>query len=196
MNGWIILSIALFPLLVSLIFFTYKEYKVIKGKIQIKKTKLIRFDSYEEVELNEVPVDYRIPRGQKAYLVMDLKNVSKAQSQRMYTGHTKGGIRFPFFTLSTQRKRFYQQGEYIPYGNAKVIVTNRLIRIQGQPFKWLYNLSEIEQLVFIDDNKTLELSLMKGAWPIKLNFNSKDDMELFLNTVWTSFHGRKKKDEK
>ena len=192
----ILISIALFPLLIILIFFTYKEYKVILGIKQLRKSKNINIDHYEHLSLKEVPVDYRIVRGQKAFLVLELNNTYKAQAQRMYTGHTKGGIRLPFFTLSTQKKRFYQQGEFISHGPSKLTVTNRLIRIQGTPFRWTYNLKDIEQLKFIDNNKTLQLSTMRSAWPVKMVFSTKDEAELFLNTVWTCYHGKEVKDEK
>lgn len=162
----------------------------------LNKTKIIDHNNYEHLDLKEVPVDYRIPRGQKAYLVIDIKNTYKAQAQRMYTGHTKGGIKFPFFTLSTQKKRFYQEGAFISHGPSKITVTNRLIRIQGNPFKWDYNIASIEQLKFIDDDKTLQLSLPRSSWPIKMAFNSHKDAELFLNTVWTCFNGKKVYDEK
>ena len=192
----ILISIFLFPLLVTLIFFTYKEYRVISGILQLRKTKNINLDDYEHLDLKEVNVDYRIPRGQKAFLVLELNNTYKAQAQRMYTGHTKGGIRFPFFSLSTQKKRFYQQGEFIVHGPSKLTVTNRLIRIQGDPFKWSYNLSDIEQLKFIDNNKTVQLTMIKSAWPVKMVFNTNKEAELFMNTVWTCYHSKETKDEK
>ena len=113
----IIVSIMLFPLLCLLMFLTYKEFKVIIGIKQLTKTTTINHHKYTKLDLKEIPVNYRIPRGQKAYLVVELKNTFKAQSQRMYTGHTKGGIRFPFFILyqhkennSTNKENIFLMG--------------------------------------------------------------------------------------
>ena len=188
MKFWIS-SITLTPVLFILLIYLVKEYKRFKGIKEINKAKIISMHDYNHLNLKEVKVDYKIPRGQKAYLVIGLKQTYKAQAQRMYTGHTAGGIKFPFFNLSIQKKKFYQQGAFLAHGSSKLTVTNRLIRIQGDPFKWTYNLKDIEQLKLIDNNKTVQLSMAKAAWPAKFVFYSAKEAELFMNTVWTCYHG-------
>jgi len=188
---FLIYPVFLFPLLCFLIFYTTKEYLKMKGIKEIKEAKIIDINNYQHIDLKEVKVDYKIPRGQKAYFVINLRQTYKAQTQRMYTGHTKGGIKFPFFNLSVQKKKFYQEGAFLKHGPSKLTITNRLIRIQGDPFKWSYNLKDIEQLKLIDNAKTVQLSMTKAAWPAKFVFSSNKEAELFMNVVWTCYHGVK-----
>ena len=185
-----LIAIAIIPFLGFMIYFLYIEIKIIKGSIIIKKVGRINQDNYNKIILNVIQTDYKLPRGQVAFNEFELKYTYKAQSQRMYTGDTKSGIKMPFFTLAFQKKRFYQLGGYIQHGPSKITITNKYIRLQGYkiPFKWKYRILDIEELSLVDDGKTVYLGLKEKAWPNKLVFKNTKEAVLFINICWTIYN--------
>ncbi len=190
---WVYISwLILVPLLAVLIYKTYKQFILVyKAYIFEKKTNFIDQHNYNKLDLNEVKPNYRIPRGQTAFFVFHATNLKKGEKQRKYTGNNKSGIKLPFMNLSLQDKTFYDTNSFSNWGETTITMTNKLVRVVctgDKPFKKEVKLSDVDEISFVEDNKTVNLSTKSYSWPMRLKFKTKEEANKFQNAFWTLFH--------
>ncbi len=188
---WIYVSWAMIlPITIILIYKIYKHSIIIH-----KNTKYINMDevvvdweNYTKLELEQVKPDYRIPRGQVAHFAFDIPNLRMGSKTRKYTGNTKSGIKFPLMNLSFQNREFHDIHEYKDWGTAKVTLTNKLTRVicqDDKPLRREVNHIDVEEIRFVEDNRTVHISTKKSTWPLRLQFKDHEDALQYLNAFWT-----------
>lgn len=186
---WVYISwVALIPILVIFVFLTIKEIRVYIGLKNLKKVQFITPKKFTKIELKEIDVNYRLPVGQKPFFEFVVPKLEVAQKQRMYTGNTKSGIKLPFMSLSLQNRKFYDTNNFHSWGNARITLTNKLIRIIGleeHAIKREINLTNLEEIKFVDNEKTIQLNARTSSWPLKIKFSTKEEAIEFQNAIWS-----------
>lgn len=179
---------ALIPLLFILIYFTAKKLLIVIGIIGLERQIIVTPNNYNDLYLKEVGTDYRVPRGQVPYFTYEISNMEIGQKERKYVGSTKSGIRLPFMKLSLQNKTFIEGSTYESWGETKVTITNRIIRLVSHgdtPIKREIKIIDIEQMKYVGNSKTIQISSRGWAWPIRVSFQTKREAIEFQNGVWT-----------
>ncbi len=160
----------------------YRAVKYLNAEIEIDG------DNFEMLELEKLKPDYRIARGQCVHFTFDAPNLKMGRKTRKYTGNTKSGIKLPFMNLSLQNRQFADVYEYAPWGMVKVTMTNKKIRIIGKdeiPLRREYDIINVEEIFFIEDDKTVHFSTKKNAWPMRISFKTHEEARRFVNAFWT-----------
>ena len=200
MSRWVYLTyIPLVPILLALLFFTYKKFVSIVGKTLVSRSEPITNTKYTKLELNSISndlIEYKIPRGQTALFKYKNVSVHFSDKTRVSTGGSVGGIRIPFARVSLQKRKYMSMNEYIFAGLCNLTVTNTQVRLDGIDIPLLrnYKINTIEVVKLIDNRKTVMLSLEIRAWPIKVTFGTKKEAVEFMNAVWTIFNNRPTKE--
>lgn len=185
---------SLIPLIVILTYLIFKEinniqhHRSLKRNVENKNINITHKD-FTKLDLKIVEADYRLPKGQWAHFTYDLPLIKEGVKNRKYTGNTISGIRLPFMSLSIQNKEFRDENEFINKGPAKITLTNKLLRVQSHmsdnSLRRNWKLSSIEQVKFVTDDKTIQVSTNVNAWPLRLTFVSHEQAIEFINAIWT-----------
>ncbi|BDU67860.1 MAG: hypothetical protein TYPL_5130 [Candidatus Tyloplasma litorale] len=185
--------ISLIPILTLILFLSYFSFVNFKKYYNLKKlekTNKLNFDNYQKLDLIEKNPDYRIPNGQKVFFIYDQVNVSISQKQRKYTGNSKTGIRFPFMKLNLQNREFYDVNTFVKWGECKIFITNKIVRIISdwdKPLKKEIKIIDIENINLVDDVKTVLIRTKTISWPIKISFKLEEKAFEFQNALWTIY---------
>lgn len=185
----------LIPLTVVLLYLIYKYIVDIRHEYLLKKNvekKHLKIDhkNFTKLSLDEiVEADYRMPKGQWAHFIFDLPYLYEGAKARKYVGNTLSNIRLPFVSLSMQNREFRDESDFYNKGPAIVTFTNKILRVQThksdqslrREFKW----ANIEQVKFVTDDKTIQVSMTRNAWPLRFTLNSHEEAIKFINAIWT-----------
>lgn len=185
---------SLFTLLVITLYFLFREIKFYRGQRKLKKNILdkdieIKYNDYTTLDLEILEPMYRIPRGQWVHFSYDIPSAQEATRKRKYVGNSLSGIKLPFLTLSLQNKEFRDDTEFEERGPFRLTLTNKLLRAEAinsdKSVKREYKWSNIEQVRFVKNNLTVQINVVKSAWPIRFTFKKQEDAMEFCNAIWT-----------
>ncbi len=193
MGIWITYG-SLIPLIVILAYLIYKEATKMKQELQLRKgitdnELVITHRDFSRLNLYNVEADYRLPRGQWAHFIYEVPAMAEATKKRKYTGNTVSGIKIPFMSISIQNREFKDVTDFIPRGPVKLTLTNKVLRIQSHKsdgsLKRDWYWASIEQVKFVVNDRTVQVSLNKGAWPMRFTFENTEQALEFSNAIWT-----------
>lgn len=144
---------------------------------------------FTKLDLEVVEADYRMPRGQWAHFIYTIPNLSEGQKTRKYVGNTVSGIKLPFMSLSMQNREFKDESDFAKRGPVKITMTNKILRVQSyksdqsllRDWKW----ADIIQAQFVTDDKTIQVTTNRNAWPLRFTFNNHEEAIEFVNAIWT-----------
>lgn len=185
---------SLFTLLVIAIWYFQRELKFFIGQRKLKKNIIdkdieIKYNDFTTLDLEVLEPMYRIPRGQWVHFCYDIPSAQEATRKRKYVGNSLSSIKLPFVNLSLQNKEFRDDTEFEDRGPFRLTLTNKLLRAEAinsdKSVKREYKWANIEQVRFVKNNLTVQINVVKNAWPIRFSFNKQKDAIEFCNAIWT-----------
>ncbi len=190
---WII--VPLLGLLIVIGFLILGEIKNIKkirehNKMVLTREAVVSHRDFERLDIEEIlEPDYRIPRGQWLHFRFKVVNLSEAQKVRKYTGTNTSGLKIPLVDLSFQNKEFHDTTNFANRGPAVVNLTNAILRVEtddsDQSLLRTWNWSSIERVKFVSDNRTIQVTTNRNAWPLRFQFEDHETALKFANAIWT-----------
>lgn len=193
MGIWIgvgsLLTLSLF-IVIYIVGYTIELKKArLHNKYILNRHVTVSHRDFTKLPLDHVEADYRLPRGQWAHFVFECKALYEGEKKRKYVGNTLSGIKLPFVDVSIQNKEFKDTSDFGNRGPVVATLTNRLLRVQthnsNQSLKRTWNWSSIEQVKFVSDDRTIQVSTNRNAWPMRFEFESHSEALKFANAIWT-----------